>query len=390
MTSGKRKLCVVTGSRAEYGLLRRLMREIAVDPALKLQLIVTGAHCVAQCGLTVREIEADGWHIDAQVDMLLSSDNAVGITKSIGLALIGLADAFARLSPDIVIVLGDRYEILAVAQAAMFARIPIAHLHGGERTDGAYDDAIRHAITKMSHWHFVAAEEYRRRVVQLGESSQRVYAFGAPGLDELQDMQWLTHEQLSESLEFDCAAPLLLVTYHPATLGRLAPAAAMQSLLDALDDIGEARVVFTAPNADTAGQQLAIQVEQWAARRSQRARAFKSLGRQRYLSLMRICDAVVGNSSSGLLEAPALKRAAVNVGERQDGRLKAQSIIDVPEERAAIAAGIRRALSAEFQAQLPHSVSLYGRGNVSKRICEVLAAVDLSDRKTFVDLDYGR
>ncbi len=384
--AGRRRICVVTGSRAEYGLLRWLMSAIAEDAQLQLQVLATGMHLSPEFGLTVNQIEADGFAVDARVEMLLSADTATGVVKSMGVGLIGLADAFERLRPDIVVLLGDRFEILAAAQAAMVMRIPIAHLHGGERTEGAFDEGIRHAVTKMAHWHFVAAEEYRRRVVQLGEAPDRVFNVGAPGLDALDHLQWLDREALAQSLQMPLAQPLFLVTYHPATLGDLDPVQAQAQLLAALERWPEAGIVFTYPNADTAGRRLIAALDAWVAPRAPRVKAFASLGSQRYMSLMRLCDVVVGNSSSGLIEGPALRRATVNIGDRQQGRLRAASVIDAAETAAAIEGALRQALSPAFQATLPGLRSPYGHGQASRAIRDRLKQVPLAARKAFFDI----
>ncbi len=385
----KRKICVVTGTRAEYGLLYCLMKEIDADVDLQLQIIVTGMHLSPEFGLTYLQIEADGFAIDAKVEMLLSSDSNVGIAKSIGVGVIGFADALDSLKPDILVVLGDRVEILAAAQAAMVARVPIAHIHGGERTEGAYDEGIRHAVTKMAQWHFVAADAYRRRVIQLGESPDRVFNFGAPGLDRLQRIEWMDRSSLEKSLEVKLGPLVFLVTYHPATLGQQKPVEAMNALLAALDDFPEATVIFTYPNADAGGRVLIEGLDQWVAANKCRARAFVSLGQQRYLSLMRESDVILGNSSSALIEAPIIKRASVNIGDRQNGRLKASSVIDASEESESIIVAINKALSEEFRAGLSSTKSLYGSGEVSRQIKDTLKAGALQIRKVFFDIDHA-
>jgi UDP-hydrolysing UDP-N-acetyl-D-glucosamine 2-epimerase len=376
-----RSICVVTGSRAEYGLLYWLIREIAADPDLKLQVIATGMHLSPEFGLTYQAIEADGIRIDAKVETLLSSDTPVGVSKSIGLGVIGFADAFARLGPDIVVLLGDRYEILAAAEAAMVARIPIAHVHGGEVTVGAIDDAIRHAITKMSQFHFVAAEAYRKRVIQLGESPSRVINVGAPGLDHLHRTRLLGRSELEHSLGFRLGKVNFLVTYHPATLGNRSPAEGMTALLTALDQYPDAHVIFTKPNADVGGRGLISMLDDYVLRNASRALAAVSLGQLHYLSAMAVCDAVIGNSSSGIIEAPALGRASVNIGERQQGRLRAASVIDCPEEAEAITAAIGKALSSEFSAVLEDLNPPYGAGGAAERIKARLASIDLAELK---------
>ncbi len=385
----RRKLCIVTGSRAEYGLLYWLMKEIAADPDLQLQVIATGMHLSPEFGLTYQQIEADGFAIDAKVEMLLSSDTPVGIAKSMGLGVIGFADALDRLRPDTLVLLGDRFEILAAAQAALVARIPIAHIHGGESTEGAFDEGIRHAITKMAQWHFVAAGSYRKRVIQMGEVPEQVFNVGAPGLDHLANLQWLDRSELEAALAIPLRTPLFLVTYHPVTLHSESPVTAIEELLAALDQFPEATVIFTHPNAHTGGRALIGCVDAWVGQHADRARAFVSLGQQRYLSLMRESDVMIGNSSSGLVEAPALKRATVNLGDRQKGRLKATSVIDAAEKQVAISAAIKKALSKEFRGTLADTVSLYGYGNVSVRIKDILKSAKLNVHKSFFGIEHG-
>lgn len=383
------RICVVTGSRAEYGLLYWLLWELDEDPAIDLRLVVTGMHLSPEFGNSVSQIRQDGFRIDAVVESLLSSDTSNGITKSVGLGIIGFADAYRNMAPDAVIVLGDRFETFAAAQAAMFADIPIVHIHGGETSEGAFDEAIRHSITKMAHLHFVAADAYRKRVIQLGESPDRVENVGAAGLDHLQRTPLLDREALEKNLGLKLGSPLFLVTYHPVTVGDSDPAASVALLLDALDRF-DATVVLTYPNADTGGRSIITAIDSFVAKNPQRRKAFASLGQQRYLSLMRIADAVVGNSSSGLIEAPALKRATVNIGERQKGRLKATSVIDAAEDTADIERAIRLALSSDFQRQLGDTISLYGQGNAARSmVARLKRELPLSTRKVFFDIAHG-
>ena len=381
-----RKICVVTGTRAEYGLLYWLMKEIQDDAALQLQLVVTGMHLSPEFGLTYRTIEEDGFTIDAKVEMLLSSDTPVGIAKSIGLGVIGFADVLERLQPDIMVVLGDRYEILAAAQAALVARIPVAHIHGGETTEGAIDESIRHAITKMSHLHFVAAEPYRTRVIQLGEHPDTVFNVGALGIENIKRLQLLDKPELEQSINFELGATCFLVTYHPATLGTTTPQAAMQELLDALDQFPDARIIFTKPNSDTDGRVLGQMIDEYARCNKGRVVVFTSMGQIRYLSALQYVDAVIGNSSSGIIEAPACNIPTVNIGDRQSGRLKADSIIDCRETTESIATAIRKALAPSFREGVRQGVSLYGYGASASQIRNRLKQACLSDRKRFYDL----
>ncbi len=384
----RRTIGVVTGTRADYGLLYWLMKELQSDQDLNLQVIATGMHLSPEFGLTYRVIEEDGFTIAASVEMLLSSDTAVGIAKSIGLGVIGFADALDRLRPDILVLLGDRYEILAAAQAALTARIPIAHLHGGEVTEGAIDDGMRHAITKMAHLHFVAAEPYRRRVIQLGEQPDTVFTVGAPGLDAVTRLKLLERKELENEAGFALGPINFLVTYHPATLGAATPGQAMQALLDALDYFPEAHIIFTRPNADTAGRVISSMIDDYVECHKDRTAVFTSLGQLRYLSAVKLVDVVIGNSSSGIIEAPAFKTPTVNIGERQTGRLKAASVLNCNEETVAIVAAIRTALSREFRETLPGVVPPYGMGEASVKIKENLKAVNLDGitRKRFYDL----
>lgn len=372
-----RRICVVTGSRAEYGILHRLLVELRDDARAELQLIVTGAHLSPCHGLTVREIEEDGFSIDARVDMDLKGDSPRDITQSMGRALIGFADALELLSPDILVVLGDRFEILAAAEAAMLARIPIAHIHGGEASEGQVDEAIRHALTKMAHYHFVAAEPYRRRVIQMGEQPDRVFTVGAPGLDALLEGDVPEFEAVAAELGFQPRHPLLLVTYHPVTLRKGGEGPAVTALLRALDAFPEAAIVFTGVNADMAGAEIERLIGGHAKRHAGRAVSVASLGRRRYGSVLRAADVVVGNSSSGLIEAPAAGTPTVNIGARQDGRLRAPSVIDCGEEADAIEAAIRTALSPAHQELTRNCVSPYSAGGASRRIKELITTLPL-------------
>jgi GDP/UDP-N,N'-diacetylbacillosamine 2-epimerase (hydrolysing) len=379
-------ICVVTGTRAEYGLLRWVMEGIRQSPYLELQVIATGMHLSPEFGLTVKAIEDDGFRVDRKVEMLLSSDTAVGVTKSMGLGMIGFADALAELRPDLVLVLGDRYEIFAAAAAAMIARLPIAHLHGGETTEGAFDEAIRHSITKMAHLHFVAAEEYGRRVIQLGEQPERVFCVGGLGVDNIQRLELLGRPALEAALNFLLGPRNLLITFHPVTLEHNTSAQQMQELLTALGDLKDTHLIFTMPNADTEGRVLFQQIQDFCATHPQ-ARAYTSLGQLRYLSCLRHVDGVVGNSSSGLTEAPSFSKGTVNIGDRQKGRLRAASVIDCEPRAAAIAEALNQLFSPDFQAQLTEVTNPYGAGGASAAIVALLEQADLNSllKKRFYD-----
>ena len=383
----KRKICVVTGTRAEFGLLCGLMHKVQENPALELQVIVTGMHLSPEFGLTYREIEEAGFKIDAKVEMLVSADTASAISKSMGLGLIGYADAYARLSPDLIVVLGDRFEIFAAASAAMIAAIPLAHLHGGETTEGAFDEAIRHSITKMSHLHFVAAQDYRNRVIQLGEQPERVFLVGGLGIDAIERTSLMAREELEASLDFKFAPRNLLITFHPVTLEGQSSAHQMSELLSALDRLQDTNLIFTMPNADTGGRELAAMIDAFVAVHPN-ARAYSSLGQLRYLSCMRFVDAVVGNSSSGLAEAPSMGIGTVDIGDRQRGRLRASSVIHCEADRGQIADALAYLYSFEFQTMLSKVVNPYGAGGASKRIVEVLASHPLDQliKKKFYDI----
>ena len=382
-----RKICVVTGTRAEFGLLRWLMQEIEASDALTLQVIATGMHLSPEFGSTYREIEQAGFNIDARVEMLLSADTASAVTKSMGLGLIGYADAYDRLAPDMVVLLGDRFEIFAGAAAAMIAGIPIAHLHGGETTEGAFDEAIRHAITKMSHLHFVAAEDYCNRVIQLGEQPERVFLVGGLGIDAIKRTTLMTREALEASLNFAFGPRNLLITFHPVTLESQSSAHQMSELLEALDGLRDTHLIFTMPNADTGGRELAAMVDAFVATHPN-ARAYSSLGQLRYLSCMRFVDGVVGNSSSGLAEAPSMGIGTIDIGDRQRGRLRAASVIHCEPSQDQITQALHMLNSSAFKASLSQVINPYGTGGASQRIVEVLAAHPLDQliKKKFHDI----
>jgi GDP/UDP-N,N'-diacetylbacillosamine 2-epimerase (hydrolysing) len=381
-----RKICVITGSRADYGLLRWVMQGIKQAPELELQVVACGMHLSPEFGFTYRAIEADGFHIDRSVESLTSSDTAVGMAKSMGLALIGFADALAYLRPNIVVVLGDRSEIHAAVTAAFLASIPVAHLHGGELTQGAIDDAMRHSITKMSHFHFVATNEYRQRVIQLGEQPETVFTVGGLGIDGIIRQKLLSREELEALLNFRFLKRNILVTFHPETLESNRPANQLAELLSALHTLNETGLIFTMPNADTGGRELIRMIEDYVSRNGN-AKAFTSLGQRNYLSCVAQVDAVVGNSSSGLLEVPSFRKATLNIGDRQTGRIQAASVINCRAERQSISEGLQKIYSPVFQASLRHVINPYGNGGASEKVVQVLRTSSLKGilKKVFFD-----
>lgn len=390
MNMAKRKICVITGTRAEYGLLYWLMKEIEADVDLQLQLIVTGMHLSPEFGLTYKEIEKD-FKIDKKIEILLSSDTSIGISKSMGLAQISFAEAFDELKPEIVVVLGDRFEIFAAASAAMIARLPIAHLHGGETTEGAFDEAMRHSVTKMSHLHFTATEEYRKRVIQLGEEPDRVFNVGGMGVENIKRLKLLTKTEFEESIRFKLAKKNLLVTFHPVTLEASTSEKQFSELLRALDNLTETHIIFTKANSDTDGRIINQMIDDYVNQNSYKSTAFTSLGQLRYLSALQFVDAVVGNSSSGLAEAPSFKIGTINIGDRQKGRIKAESVIDCEPNYESILQAFKKLYSTEFQYELSKVVNPYGDGQASKKIVEVLKSFQLKNllKKKFYDINFS-
>jgi UDP-hydrolysing UDP-N-acetyl-D-glucosamine 2-epimerase len=388
MSNNRRKLCVVTGSRAEYGLLHWLLKKIQDNQNLQLQLIVTGMHLSPHFGFTALQIEADGFVPDARVEMLLSSDSSVGVAKSIGLGIIGFAEVLDRLRPDILILLGDRFEIFAAAQSAMVARIPIAHIHGGELTEGLIDDAIRHSLTKMSHLHFVSTEVYRKRVIQLGENPKYVWNVGALGADGIRKMHLLDREELSVMVGFDFTLPYILVTYHPVTLEGDSIDRGAHALFLALKHFLGHKIVITGVNADLGNTSVGYEIKEFSRAYPDRVFNIVSMGQNQYLNAVKYADVVIGNSSSGLIEAPILKVPTVNIGDRQRGRVRASSVIDVAESELEIIRGINLALTADFRERCLVSVPLFGDGYSAEKIIEILSKFPIENilKKKFYDL----
>lgn len=381
-----KKIAVFTGTRAEYGLLYWLLRGIQTDDDLTLQLIVSGMHLSPEFGLTYQQIEKDGFSIDAKVEILLSSDTSVGVAKSMGLGVLGFADVLQRLQPDALVLLGDRFEALAAAQTAMIMRVPVVHLHGGEITEGAYDDAIRHAITKLSYLHCTSAEPYRQRVIQMGESPERVHNVGAIGLDHLQRSTLLELDELGQSLGFPLQQPYFLVTYHPVTLANEPPEESFQALLDALDDFPGYQIILTYPNADDGGRRIIPLLNGYAAERPH-VLAIPSLGQLRYLSAVKYANGVIGNSSSGIIEVPAFAVPTVNIGQRQKGRLAAYSVIHCDTTHSAIHASIHKAIKLHGELAGEPATNPYGQGDASGRVINLLKQMPIGTIKTFHDLN---
>ncbi len=382
-----RKVCVITGTRAEYGLLLWVMQGIKEDTELTLQIIATGMHLSPEFGFTYREIEQDGFKIDRKIEMLTSSDTSVGITKSMGLGMIGFADALNELKPDLIVVLGDRFEIFAAVSAALVARIPVAHIHGGEATEGLIDEAIRHSITKMSHLHFVAAEEYRQRVIQLGENPERVFLVGGLGIDNIKHLKLLDRTELESAINFKLGQKNLLITFHPVTLDVGTAAEQMEELLVALDTLNETHLIFTLPNADTDGRILINMIEQYVKNRSN-ACVFTSLGQKRYLSCVYYVDGVVGNSSSGLAEVPSFRKGTINIGDRQRGRIQTESVINCEPNRQDIKAAMEKLYDQDFQTRLKDVKNPYGEGGASEKTVKVISSISLDEilKKRFYNL----
>ena len=383
-----RKICVVTGSRAEYGLLSGLMRAIQKDKDLRLQVIATNMHLSPEFGLTYREIEKDGFQIDKKVQMLLSSDTPNATAKSVGLATIGFADAYEDLRPDLLVVLGDRFEILAAVSAALFYKIPVAHLHGGEITEGAYDDCIRHAITKMSHLHFTSTEAYRQRVIQLGEQPDRVFYVGAIGVENIKRVPLMSQEELEESVGFELGEKSLLVTYHPVTLDNHTAESQCRNLLEALDAFPDYKVIFTLPNSDTDGRIIIRLINEYVSLRPERCMAVPSLGLRRYLSALRYVSAVVGNSSSGIIEVPSFGIPTLDIGDRQKGRIAAESVWHCGTRKEEIKEGLKEVLSDAFRRKAKVCINPYEKTDTVKNIFKVISSypLDRLRQKKFYDI----
>lgn len=385
-----KRIGIMTGTRAEYGLLKPLMQEINKDNDLELYLIVSGMHLSPEFGMTYKEIEEDGFEINAKVEMLLSSDSPAGISKSIGLGVIGFADEFQRADLDMLILLGDRYEALSAAICALVMRVPIAHLHGGELTEGAIDEGIRHSITKMSYLHFTSTEQYRNRVIQLGENPERVFYVGALGVENIKKINLMTKEELERSIHFEIDENTVVVTYHPVTLENNTVEEQFLNLLKVLDRNPKIRMIFTKANADTNGRIVNELIDKYAAQNSERACAFMSLGQKRYLSALKYCRIVIGNSSSGIIEAPSFGKPIINIGDRQKGRICAGSVINCGYTQQEIQQAMETALTEEFENKARNCRNPYEKENTAANIISVIKDYLLNDKiklkKGFYDI----
>ena len=384
-----RKICVITGTRAEFGLLRPLIELIANDNELQLQLIATGMHLSPEFGYTLNEITEAGFMVDKKVECLLSSDSSIGVSKTIALAVSGFADALAELTPDLVVVLGDRTEILGAVIATAMVNIPIAHLHGGETTEGAYDEAIRHSITKFSHLHFTSTEAYRKRVIQLGEHPDTVFNVGAIGLDAIKKLPLLDKASFEQTIGFKLKERNILITYHPVTLEKEAPIKTFENILTALDELTDTALIFTHANSDKNGRIINKMITEYVSNHKDKAVEFKSLGQLRYLSALQYVDFVIGNSSSGILEVPAFYIPTINIGDRQKGRICNESVINSNNSLEDIKKSITFALDKTFREKIQQQELLYGNGTAAEKILQIIKEHNhISIKKSFYNIDF--
>ena len=384
-----RKICVITGTRAEFGLLRPLIELIANDKELQLQLIATGMHLSPEFGYTLNEITEAGFMVDKKVECLLSSDSSIGVSKTIALAISGFADALAELTPDLVVVLGDRTEILGAVIATAMANIPIAHLHGGETTEGAYDEAIRHSITKFSHLHFTSTEAYRKRVIQLGEHPDTVFNVGAIGLDAIKKLPLLDKASFEQAIGFKLKERNILITYHPVTLEKEAPIETFENVLTALDELTDTTLIFTHANSDKNGRIINKMITEYVSSHKDKAVEFKSLGQLRYLSALQFVDFVIGNSSSGMTEVPAFYIPTINIGDRQKGRINCESVINSNNSLEDIKKSITFALDKTFRKKIQQQELLYGNGTAAEKILQIIKEHNhISIKKSFYNIDF--
>ncbi len=387
-----KKVCIITATRAEYGLLIPIIHQVLEDKQLELQLVVTGTHLSSQHGLTYKEIQRDGFTINEKIDVQMNSDSQIGISKTMGLIMISFAECFKRLMPDMVIILGDRYEMMAIASVATVLKIPICHMYGGETTEGAFDEAFRHSITKMSYLHFTSTEAYRKRVIQLGEDPQRVFNVGATGVENIKKIRLLSKEQIEEQIHFRIDDKTLLVTFHPETLEKDTAEEQFKALLTAINELKECKVIFTNANADIDGNIINHLIKEYVINHEDKAISFSSLGQLRYLSVMKYVGAVVGNSSSGIIEAPSLGTPTVNIGDRQKGRIRANTVIDCLNNKESIVNAIYKALSKEFKDKIKQIENPYEGKDTSTEIISIIkkhfTQNNVNLKKTFYNIPF--
>jgi GDP/UDP-N,N'-diacetylbacillosamine 2-epimerase (hydrolysing) len=386
----KKKICVVTGTRAEYGLLYWFMKHIKNDKNLKLQLIVTGMHLVPEFGNTINQILQDKFKVDRKIKMLLPGDTPVHIAKSVGIGMMKFADALKDLKPDLLVVLGDRFELISATYPALIARIPVAHFHGGEATEGLIDEATRHSITKMSHLHFVANKVYKKRVIQLGENPKNVFNVGGTGIDNINKLKLLSKKQMESNLKIKFKKKNLIATFHPVTLEASTAKKQFNELLKAFKKNKDINIIFTKPNADTDGRTIIKQIEKFVKENKSRSCCFTSLGQLNYLSLLKYVDGVIGNSSSGLLEVPTFKKGTINIGDRQRGRLKASSVIDCDAKERLITKAINTLYSSNFQKKIKKTINPNGTGGASEKAYRIIKKISLKKliKKSFYNIGY--
>ena len=368
----KNKICIFTGTRAEYGLLKPIIDELKLEKSVELQLIISGMHLSPEFGLTYKEIELTEISKVEKVEILLSSDTSIGVSKAIGLGMISYAEALDRLKPDLLVGLGDRFELFALASAALVQNIPLAHIHGGEVTSGAYDDAFRHSITKMAHLHFASTEVYKKRIIQLGENPKTVYNVGALGIDNLRKMKLLSKDELEKSLSFKLDKPFFVITFHPVTLENKSAEKQITELLKAMDYFPDFKIIITKPNSDNDGRVIIRVIDEFVEKNKERAKSYSSLGQLRYLSVLKYAAMIIGNSSSGIIEMPFFKKPTVNIGDRQKGRIFTESIIQCEPDEKSIVKAIEKGLDKKFQKGIHEKINIYGNGTTAQKIKKVL------------------
>ena len=383
----KRKICIFTGSRAEYGLLKPVIDELKVENSVELQLIISGMHLSPEFGLTYKEIDLDGFSTIEKVEILLSADTPIGVAKAMGLGIISYAETLNRLKPDLLVGLGDRFELFALSSAALVQNIPIAHIHGGEVTSGAYDDAFRHSITKMSHLHFSSTETYKKRIIQLGENPKSVFNVGAIGLDNIKKIKLLSKSELEESLSFKLDKPFFIVTFHPVTLENNSAEKQVIELIEAFEKFQSHKVIFTKPNADNDSRIIIKLIDEFVVYNKDRVKAFESLGQLKYLSTLKFAEMMIGNSSSGIIEMPYFKKPTINIGDRQKGRIFPKSVIQCEPKSKSIVEAVNRGLDKRFKEDIKKEANIYGEGKTAERIKKIIMSSDLTKliKKGFYD-----